>query len=681
MKINKLSLHNFKSFEGTCNINGLSDTLTSEKRIILFGGLNGAGKTTIFEAILLCLYGKRNRTLWPSKGAKREDYQNYIVAVTNNNAKQSGYRTEMWIEIALSDIELGGISESLTVRRTWIINCESKSLHKEELKIFDREGNDIEFVSQENWEEFINEIIPYEVSQFFFFDGEKIQEFVKDEDKEFASSLEKVLGITLYEQLKNDLETVRRRILQDYNKDVDIRVQITNIESEIAQLEVEKEKRKLTIERITDEIKQIDDRVEEIDRQTRRITRVQADTLDQLREDKERLSSEKLILEEKIFQAIQEDIPFVMTARLCDLLNKQLENELQLNEFIAAQKALEPKIDSIIKRLFEGDEPFPPVNQIQKDFYKWKLEKILKEVLAEMPEDLIGVSPLHSLSKFDYEQIKSRLLHTRASVSTLTQHLNRLNEIEDKLRKINQTEIKTDDPDAAKLYEERGKLLQERSFKERASEHLRSEIINLDREIISKKRKRTELEKEAERSLYMRRQMEYSKKLGEALEEFSHRLRVKKVDKLQEYTLMMWERLAHKKDQVKSIRINPDRQFTIELYDSKNRLLDKTKLSAGEKELLAISLIWALAKLANRNLPVIIDTPLGRLDTVHRANIARNYFSNASHQVILLSTNTEIVRKEYEAIQPFISKQFLIEKDKAEKTSRIIEGYFSAKPA
>ena len=273
MQIDHISLHNFKSFEGTCTINGLSDSLDSQRRIVLFGGLNGAGKTTLLEAILLCLYGRRNRTLWPSKGTKREDYQNYIVSVTNNNAKQRSYRTEMWIEIGLKDIELGGISESFTVKRHWTIEAERRSVYREELSIHNDTGNDIEFVSKDDWEEFINELIPYEVSQFFFFDGEKIQEFVRDEDKEFARSLEAVLGIVLYERLRSDLEMVRRRILQEYNKEEDIDVRIKEAEAELAKLEGEKGKREETIIRLDDEIKNIEQCIDEIDAETKRITK------------------------------------------------------------------------------------------------------------------------------------------------------------------------------------------------------------------------------------------------------------------------------------------------------------------------------------------------------------------------------------------------------------------------
>lgn len=676
MKINSITLHNFKCFEGTCSINGLADGLDSHKRIILFGGLNGAGKTTIFESLLLCLYGKRNKTLWPSKGTKREDYQNYIVAVTNNHAKVRSLRIDMWIQLDLQDIELGGIVQSLAVKRVWTIDTSTNSIYSENLTIYNEKGEPFDFVSENDWEDFIDELIPYDISQFFFFDGEKIQDFVKDEDKEFAESLEKVLGISLYEQLKNDLEEVRRRIVRKYNEDQDAKVKLADIEKEIAESENAVYDAEERINILKEEIRELEERIEEIDRETRRITRVKAETLEQFESEKTKLLQEKAILEEKIFETIQADLPFLISASLCRQLLEQLNKESQLNEFLTAQRAVEPKIQQIIEKLFDGEEPSPPLSTQQKGFYAKKLKRILNDVLAEKPPHLEKVNLFHNLAQNDFERVQIRIRGAHEVMKILGNYLNRLQEIEPKIKKISQTEQKADDPEAMRLYEERGQLSEKMQFKKKRIEDLEMDIDIQKGNIATKKRQRTVYEEKVARTVEMQQQMQYIKRMREVLEEFSKRLRAKKVHKLQEYTLKMWKQLTHKKDQIKKIVINPERQFNIELYDTEDKLIDKTKLSAGEKELLAIALIWALSQLANRSLPVVIDTPLGRLDSIHRANIARYYFSNASHQVLLLSTDEEIIGKEYQTIKPFVGKTYILRKDTAQETSTISEGYF-----
>ena len=86
--------------------------------------------------------------------------------------------------------------------------------------------------------------------------------------------------------------------------------------------------------------------------------------------------------------------------------------------------------------------------------------------------------------------------------------------------------------------------------------------------------------------------------------------------------------------------------FSLSLYDLQGKLVPKHRLSAGEKQLLGIAFLWGLARISGHRLPIAIDTPLGRLDSSHRNNLVERYFPSASHQVILLSTDTEISKKE-----------------------------------
>jgi DNA sulfur modification protein DndD len=97
-------------------------------------------------------------------------------------------------------------------------------------------------------------------------------------------------------------------------------------------------------------------------------------------------------------------------------------------------------------------------------------------------------------------------------------------------------------------------------------------------------------------------------------------------------------------------------------------------LSAGEKEIYSISLVWALAKASQKPLPIVIDTPLGRLDKVHRTNLLTHYFPYASKQVIILSTDEEIANEYREMIENKVSKEYLI--TDLNDNASIIEGYF-----
>jgi DNA sulfur modification protein DndD len=105
-------------------------------------------------------------------------------------------------------------------------------------------------------------------------------------------------------------------------------------------------------------------------------------------------------------------------------------------------------------------------------------------------------------------------------------------------------------------------------------------------------------------------------------------------------------------------------------------MLPFDRLSAGEKQLLATSLLWGLARASGRPVPTIIDTPLGRLDSSHRRHLIERYFPNASHQVLLLSTDEEIAGPYYTALKPFITRTYILAHNDESGQTNIEPGYF-----
>lgn len=673
MKIESIRLQNFKCFEGNVEIKALNSS--TEKPIVLFGGLNGAGKTTLLEAVLLCLYGDKNKTLFPTKGTRREDYPNYICSVTNNKAKQPYVKPSVSIELNLSDVEIG-FNQNISIKRTWIVDNEKRSIEKETLEIKDANGDEIEMVSPELRNEFIDsEILPYDISQFFLFDGEKIQDFVRDEEKAFADSLEKVLGLNIYQILKEDVDKTRREILTDYNKNKDTTVQIKTLETEIEKAKQVIEDSEVEIESLRTKIEKKEDRILEIDRETQRITFTKAEDRTSFENEKDRLNQEKGRLESEISDTIQ-DIPFAMISLLCEKLLEQLSKENQVQNARSAKKSLEPKIAYITHKVFDEGQCFPPLSDFQRGFYADKLKRTLEDVLQEVPENLKGVSMLHQLSVNEMNQIKNRIEIAWENTNNLSKLARRNTEIEATISKISQSESRGNSQEVNRLFEEKGGLNNEIEQMNREIADLRGKVQQKNDEITSMNRQLGELEKKLDRTEKMKKQIEYCERLKETIEAFSHRFRSQRVEKLESLTLEMLKKLARKKDFVSRVKIDPNDNFSISLYDSQNNKIDKTKISAGEKEIMAISLIWALGKLANRELPLVIDTPLARLDSEHRQHIVENYYPHASEQVILLSTDTEIIGNNYQTIKPFVSKSFLIEKYSAEEGTRIREGYF-----
>jgi DNA sulfur modification protein DndD len=163
--------------------------------------------------------------------------------------------------------------------------------------------------------------------------------------------------------------------------------------------------------------------------------------------------------------------------------------------------------------------------------------------------------------------------------------------------------------------------------------------------------------------------------VSRALADYERRLLDHKLAQLRDEFVRCYNRLARKGEVVTAVRVDPE-SFAVSLIDREGREIPKAALSAGEKQVYAISILWALARTSGRALPMIIDTPLARLDSEHRANLVARYFPSASHQVILLSTDTEVDAPLLATLDPSISHAYHLEYDSVHGRTVVRSGYF-----
>ena len=133
--------------------------------------------------------------------------------------------------------------------------------------------------------------------------------------------------------------------------------------------------------------------------------------------------------------------------------------------------------------------------------------------------------------------------------------------------------------------------------------------------------------------------------------------------------------LANKKNLIDSIKMDAN---TLELTYLNNEgvIVPRSSLSAGERQLMIISVLWALAICSMKKLPVIIDTPLARLDTQHREALLKVYFPKASEQTIILSTDTEITKNAYDILKESIGNEFTLIYNEKSRSTTVHQGYF-----
>jgi len=189
------------------------------------------------------------------------------------------------------------------------------------------------------------------------------------------------------------------------------------------------------------------------------------------------------------------------------------------------------------------------------------------------------------------------------------------------------------------------------------------------------KRNKSRLEEKYETAGQTRERLTLVKNVKTALDDYVKRLTEKKIEQLRSKVAECFNHLSRKGNVISHIEIDP-KTFDVTLFDHNNTAIPKKSLSAGEQQIFAIAVLWSLAKTAKRPLPVIIDTPLGRLDSEHRSKLITNYFPAAADQVILFSTDTEVDNDLYQELSENISHCYHLEYDKKNKLTTPKEGYF-----
>ena len=167
---------------------------------MLIGGLNGAGKSTIFECIMVALYGKT----YLERRATKKEYMEFMASRVH---KHKGKRADSAsVEVAFRFYH-NGSEDEYAVNRSWAVNgasiLETFSVYKNSKPMAD--------VDESQWQSFVEGLIPLGIARLFFFDGEKIVKITKwdrHNNVEIKLSLDTLLGTELIRQLHSDLETV-----------------------------------------------------------------------------------------------------------------------------------------------------------------------------------------------------------------------------------------------------------------------------------------------------------------------------------------------------------------------------------------------------------------------------------------------------------------------------------------
>ncbi len=662
MLLESLTLCDFGLFRGehTIDLNPRKK-YNSTRPIILFGGLNGAGKTTILSAIRLAIYGKQSL----GHAVSQKSYDEYLASKIHRNQHSLVVPSGAHITLEFLYYKLGKPTR-YKITRSWTVSGKQV---KETLTIL-QDGEPIPEFTQEQCQAFLNELIPLGVSELFFFDGEKISSLAEEGgDVALRDAIRKLLGLDIIERLKSDLHIYIRR--QD-NKALPEESKV-----QLEQFEIQYKELKLAINAEEAGSLEILPKVTSARQELGRLEETLASkggawavSRQSLKSRRDKLISDKKLLEAEVREHLNGLYPLSLAPKLMQQLQGQLQQERSLKEW-------EGIANAVIQRLVRLNAVITELVPEKKSTNAIKKVNSIFSDLITRPSELKNVKFLHDLASKDYLQLENWINEALGRVQSKTRAIHlQLSKLDEELSNVSLQIERAPDQESLKLDLDAIKAKNE-EIVQLSTE--RNTYLELARrytwQAIDLVRKMRKLEEQVVRGETQGTGTDLAKNTREVLTAFAEEMTKRKIVKLEQEFAKTFTRLARKTDTVVSANIDPS-TFEVHLYNRNGKGISKQELSAGEKQIYAVAMLEALAKTSGRKLPIIIDTPLGRLDSHHREKLINNYFPHASHQVIILSTDTEVDRSFYDDLNKHISHCYHISYDETEGASEIKEGYF-----
>lgn len=643
MRIRKLVLHNFGVYSG---INTFE--FTHNEPVVLIGGLNGRGKTTFLEAVLLALYGSNS---FAFRESKFRSYNQYLKSYTNTT--DGTYASSVEIEFEIMGTKL----EVFQVQREW--NSQGKT---EELIHVKKDGEYSDFLTN-NWAMFIENQIPSALSNFYFFDGEKISELAVDQTGEqVKESIRAMLGMTVLDTLKNDLEKNNKKLIK-------IKKGKENVDK-LNRLKELKDKKDDILDKLNSHLLEQTEKLELRKMKNLELQNEYGIKGGEILEEKQQLIEDRANIitgieakQEELVELASSALPMLMVSDLLGEIKLQAEdehNDLVMNE---ALEQINEYLDVFVqneKESANGSKRF--VEFLKSEFAGNQNESIynLSDHALFQNNDLID-------NKLNYyaDSTKNTILEKESLISKKEDVDNYLaidindKELQSIYNKIQNNEKKISDINL--------EILEIKNKIDVATYEL-NKATNEYNKYVEAYLKNEEMVDDIERKI------KYINISLDILEKYSVKLQKNKTSVLAYTITDCYKQLSNKKTLIQRVDMDPE---TLDIkyisYDEKE--VQKDSLSAGEKQLMVISILWALAICSKKALPVIIDTPLSRMDSMHRTTIVSTYFPQASDQTIILSTDTEIDQNYYELIKDSVGDEYTLVYDEETKSTSIKKGY------
>lgn len=666
MWISKLELTCFKSYQHQVFDFPAPD---NGRNIILIGGMNGFGKTSILEALYLCLYGKEAIIHLARAGLKTDDkrgYPTFLEGAFNGEAKRDGLDT-MMVRVTINRTK----TKAIDICRKWFFRSNGNWTGEEEAVVREvvRDIPNSPRVDGKNgfhFSELLDEVfVPAHVAPFFFFDGEEVKKLAdQSRVEQVKQGLEGLLGVVLLRSLADRLksfEGLKRSDVAsvDEGRLHDLAEQLENSSNQLVKLQEAETEHEREKARLRAEQQSLLERITSSGGGGGDIATVK-ELVEEREQNRNKLRESHKALEE----ILSGRLPFHLIPKpLTDLFTVQLREEVKWFAWDAEKRSLEPRKIEFQTAFDSQSEPQidPALSSQQKSAIEARLHAAWDKLFYPPPEDCA-------------KEIVHDYLHESQRTATL-EFLNSMNlgqkEIHDLLHQQHALQQRTDDLGRkismldgidrdGTLTALKGQLESIQTSIDELAERARVDdrtMISLEAHVNGMRADYMRERGKLDESSPVRALIEKSERVRKVLDEVIPALFPLKVKALARAMTEVYKQLAHK-HQVDKIEIGDTGSARILSTNGKEITFDR---SAGENQIFATALIAGLAKVSGVKAPMVVDTPLGRLDSKHRDNILKFWTADQSRQVILLSQDEEIDFHFYKDIADNVCKTYLLE--------------------
>lgn len=659
MWISRLELINFKSYQHQVFE---FPSPSQGKNVILIGGMNGYGKTTILEALYMGLYGKDSIIHLARAGIKGDvGYPIFLERALHGHALKTK-RDTMSVMVQFNTDD----HEGFQIIRKWFFSPKG-DWNGEEVLIYDiRDGIRGQTRKPEQIEEIMDQyFVPAHLAPFFFFDGEEVKRLADhNRVEQIRLGMEGLLGVVLLRKLETRLQQYQTNKSQGVPK-------------------VDEEKHRQLLEELTQHEQQLEEALHkkilsdgELDGlKTERgnlMHRIMAlggggGDIANARDIVEEMTRAEIDLkrcQDELEQVLGSRLSFhLISSEIRDAYLEQLKAEEERIKWDARKNTLEPDKEKFVARFFAEDVPRfnPDLTGEQQTTVVQRLETAWESLFYPLPdgcaEEIIH-DYIHGVKR---QQVIGMMQNLSIGAQDILGLLEGRDNLYEKIRNLRNRLAKIEgidrDGTLAALKAEMEAINSKIDQKHQELGSIEKQVSTLQTNISNE---RANYQREHEKFLKanpVKSDVARADRVCRLIEELIPSLYSLKINRLGYAMTSVFKQLSHKK-QVARIEIDETGKSRLISYDGDEITFDK---SAGEDQLFATSLLAGLAEVSGIKAPLVVDTPLARLDSQHRKNILNYWISDKSRQVFLLSQDKEIDVQLFNELEDSIAQTYLLQ--------------------